>query len=206
MDLCMQAACGWRAATICAAGWGLLPVGRSSPQDGRNCRKLHQATLAADILGRQGGFNDSKSGYVKAACAVRAQWRAACAAAAASAAQRSFTGSAAAVAAGYERSIYGVLAGSEEHCQVACKTWQDRLWVRGRAVLQSEPERRLYEESGTPSMGGVTSHKPRPWQQHILAEMPAQLADAPNVSRNGGVLDQLLVCYCSWYRLLYFTF
>lgn len=188
MDLCTKAACGWRAAAMCAAGWGLLPVG-----SGDSTVQSRQTAIAADVLACQNRLNDV--GYVAAVCAMRDRWRSACAAAAASAAQRTGVGSAVAVAAGYERALYGILSGSEEHCQGACTTWQDRLWVRGRSVLQSEPERRLREDAEARSAQSMaTPQKARSWHQRLWEDVPAELADAPDASKRGSVPDQIVVC------------
>lgn len=193
-NLCADAACGWRSAAMCAAGWGLLPVGniQALGQPGTTVHS-QQAAIAADILARHRSSNDLTSGCVAGACAVRERWRASCVAAAAAAAKRSGSASAAAVAATYERAIFGVLAGSEDHCQAACASWQDRLWVWGRAVLQSEPEQRLMEDAGS---SGTTSmpQRLRPWLQQVLVKMPSELAGAPDMRKNGHILEQAAVC------------
>lgn len=193
-NLCASAACGWRAAVMCAAGWGLLPVGNShAPGQAGATVRSQQAAIAADVLARHEFSEDLTSGYVADACAVRERWRASCGAAAAAAEKRSGSASAAAVAATYESAIFGVLAGSEDHCQAACASWQDRLWVWGRAVLQSEPEQRVLEDAGRRGASSM-SQRLRPWQQQLLVKMPSEHAGAPSMRENGHILEQAAVC------------
>lgn len=195
-NLCIKASCGWRAAIMGAAGWGLLPVGDAATKgEFRRDVQFQHTAIAADILARHGCFDESSSSYVNAACSVRERWRAACAAAAAAAAQRSGTGSIGAIAAAYERAIFGVLAGSEQHCQASCTSWQDRLWAWGRAVLQSEPEQRLLEDIASTTNDTIPApYRLRPWQQKFLVSMPSELSGPPNTRKNGDILEQATVC------------
>eukprot|EP00892_Ulva_mutabilis_P008350 jgi/Ulvmu1/5888/UM026_0009.1 len=194
MNLCTKAACGWRAATICAAGWGLLPLARKGQGRPNRADKSKKVEVVADVLACEDEADELASGSITAACTRRYRWRAACAAAAAAASLGPGTRSADAVAAGYEQAIYGILAGSEEDCQDVSTTWQDQLWVRGRAVLQSEPERRLLE--------GAQAHAPRtprppqklrPWRRNVLVDIPADRLDAPTAANKGSVVDQIMV-------------
>lgn len=189
-NLCTRAACGWRAAVMCSTGWAMLPVSRVSTQ-GESTRNIQaqQAAVAADILNRVSYV--ATPGCIASACVIREQWRAACAAAAADAAQRCGSGSATAVAATYERAFFGALSGSLDHCQGVCSSWQDQLWAWGRAVLQSEPEQRLQEDAvAEGTFSPVPVRQVRAWHKHNMIGLPCVMPDAPSARVHGSILEQ----------------
>jgi Nuclear pore protein 84 / 107 len=179
MELCTMSSSAWRAATLSACGWALLPVGADSPMArALLSERARQAALAADVLSMRSDAAAAAPGCAASASARRQRWRSACAAAAGAAARRAAPGSAEGAAAAWEQALYGVLAGSAQDCAAVCGGWRDTLWVGARAVLQCEPEKRL---RAVATAAGAAPPKPRtrPWHSQPLLDAPLQLPSLP---------------------------
>lgn len=189
LELCANSACAWRSAAMSACGWGLLPVGKDTPAAQKLLSdKARKSSIAADVLTLHSDGAAMAPACAAAACIHRQTWRSACSAVASAAAQRATAGTVEGAAAGWEAAVFGILAGTHEHCEGLCKNWRDRMWVQGRALLQSEPDRLLLSKTSVASGAGGT-RRTRAWDTALSGALgvPLKLPAVPGACSGSSV-------------------
>lgn len=204
LQLCAKSACGWRSAAMAACGWGLLPVGKDAPAAQKLLsERPRMSAIAADVLSLHSNGAAMAPACATAACMHRQTWRSACAAVAEAAVQRRCAGSAEGAAAGWEAAIFGILAGTRDHCGGPCNNWRDRLWVQARALLQSEPEKLLLQGASWGFSAGLAvegqaaagPRRTRAWDAALSGKLDAsmKLPAVPTACSESSVSNHLNV-------------